>query len=128
MTKVLYAEDVEFLRQGICADLREAGFEVASCPLDRQEALRTVEAHSPDVLLLDVMSETNIHEGLAIAELLRQHPRRKDGRMKVLLLTIFRRDDEAIREALAQGLADGIVTKPTTSERIVREITRVIGN
>ncbi|MDZ7378201.1 MAG: response regulator, partial [candidate division KSB1 bacterium] len=87
-----------------------------------------VDAHLPDVLLLDVMSETNIHEGLAIAEQLRQHPRRREGRMKVLLLTIFRQDDEAIREALERGLADGIVTKPTTSERIVREISRVIGN
>ncbi|MCR4440067.1 MAG: response regulator [bacterium] len=128
MTKVLYAEDVEFLRQGICADLREAGFEVASCPLDRQEALRNVEAQQPDVLLLDVMSEMNIHEGLSIAAHLREHPLRKQGRMKVLLLTIFRQDDEAIRAALAQGLADGIVTKPTTSERIVREITRVMRN
>ena len=128
MTKVLYAEDVEFLRQGICADLRAAGFDVTSCLLDRQEALRTVDAQQPDVLLLDVMSETNIHEGLLIAEQLRQHPLRTQGRMKVLLLTIFRQDDEAIREALAQGLADGIVTKPTTSERIVREITRVTKN
>lgn len=128
MTKVLYAEDVEFLRQGICADLREAGFEVVSCLLERQEALRTVDAQQPDVLLLDVMSDTNIHEGLWIAEQLRHHPLRTQGRMKVLLLTIFRQDDEAIREALAQRLADGIVTKPTTNERIIREITRVMRN
>ena len=129
MTKILYADDIEFLRNGITADLsREQGFKVTSCNLDKEETMRIIQKEAPDVLLLDVMNDTNIHEGLDIARKLIDEPARKQGKLKVLLLTIFREDDESIKMALDQGLADDIVTKPATSETIICKIKSVIGN
>ena len=129
MPKVLYAEDVEFLRQGITADLsQEADFEVSSCDLKYEDTLQKVAAIKPDVLLLDVMSPTNIHEGIRIAEKLAETLERKTGKLKILLLTIFRKDDDSIKQALEDGYADDVVTKPTTSENIIYTIRKISGN
>ena len=129
MTKILYADDIEFLRNGITADLsREQGFKVTSCNLDKEETMQIIQQEVPDVLLLDVMNDTNIHEGLDIARELKNEPTRKQGKLKVLLLTIFREDDESIKLALEEGLADDIVTKPATSEAIICKIKSVLGN
>ncbi len=129
MIKILYADDIEFLRNGITADLsREEDFEVTSCNLDIEETMRIYREKSPDVLLLDVMNDTNIHEGLDIARKLQNEPARTEGRLKVLLLTIFREDDESIKSALEAGLADDVVTKPATSDAIINKIKTVVGN
>ena len=129
MYKILYAEDVEFLRKGITADLvQEPDLEVTSCDLNFDETLRQVSAFNPDVLLLDVMSPTNIHEGIRIADSLSETSARKSGKLKILLLTIFRKDDDSIKQVLKNKHADGIVTKPTTSENIVHEIRRILKN
>jgi len=53
---------------------------------------------------------------------------RKQGKLKVLLLTIFREDDEEIKLALENGLADDIVTKPATSEAIIKKIKNITQN
>lgn len=129
MPKILYAEDVEFLRNGITADLsQEPDFEVESCDLNYEDTLQKVNKFSPDVLLLDVMSPTNIHEGIRIADALTETTARKAGALKILLLTIFREDDDSIKQALGNGYADGIVTKPTTSENIVHMIRQIMKN
>lgn len=126
MIKILYADDIEFLRNGITADLRRVkDFEVSSCTLDKEETLRIIRERSPDVLLLDVMNATNIHEGLDIARRLKDEPMRREGRLKVLLLTIFREDDDDIKSALDLSLADDIVTKPATSEAIISKIKSI---
>jgi len=129
MTKILYAEDIDFLRNGISADLaNEPDFSVMACDLAHEVTLSKLRKTNPDVLLLDVMSSTNIHEGLLIARTLQDEPIRQQGKLKVLLLTIFRQDDEAIKEALEQGLADDVVTKPATSETIINKIRTITGN
>jgi len=125
--KILYSDDIEFLRKGVCADLEShEGVTAIACNLELQETLRMVEQESPDVLLLDVLNETDINAGIRIAEALQKTEHRKNGKMKILLLTIFRGDDKAIIDALDKGLADGIVTKPTTTDGIIREVRRVV--
>ena len=127
MTRILYAEDVDFLREGITADLElETDFDVKSCDLNYDETIRQVNLVKPDILLLDVMGPTNIHEGIKIASALPNSPFRKIGALKILLLTIFREDDDSIKQVLEDGTADGIVTKPTTSENIIRYIRRLL--
>ena len=129
MPRILYAEDVEFLREGITADLAiEPEFVVSSCDLNLNETIRQVESFKPDVLLLDVMSSTNIHEGIRIANALAESTDRKTGALKILLLTIFRKDDDTIKKVLADGHADDIITKPTTSENIVKKIHKIMKN
>jgi CheY-like chemotaxis protein len=129
MPKILYAEDVEFLREGITADLAlEPEFVVASCDLNFKETIQQVNTFKPDVLLLDVMSSTNIHEGIRIAKALAESTGRKTGALKILLLTIFRKDDDTIKKVLADGHADDIITKPTTSENIVKKIHKIMKN
>ena len=107
---------------------QEKEFDVSSCNLDQEETLEILRRESPDVLLLDVMNDTNIHEGLDIARKLLNEPLRKQGKLKVLLLTIFREDDEEIKLALESGLADDIVTKPATSEAIINKIKNITQN
>ena len=129
MLKILYAEDVEFLRDGVTADLsQEPDFKVACCDLNYEETLKSVREQNPDVLLLDVMSSTNIHEGIRIAHALANTTARKSQTLKILLLTIFRKDDASIKETLENKYADDVVTKPTTSDNIIRMIRQVVKN
>ena len=53
MAKILSIEDDEFLRELIGAHLRNAGHQVVTCA-DGAEAIRSILAERPDLVLLDL--------------------------------------------------------------------------
>jgi len=74
--RVVLADDSVLLREGLARLLEEAGFEVAAQAGDADDLLRKVNAHKPDVAVVDVrMPPTHTDEGLRAARTIRsQYP------------------------------------------------------
>jgi len=74
--RVVIADDNLLVRQGVAALLRDAGLEVAAEAASADELVEAVDAHRPDVAIVDVrMPPTQTDEGLRAAQELRaRHP------------------------------------------------------
>jgi DNA-binding NarL/FixJ family response regulator len=67
------ADDNLLVRTGIATLLREAGIDVAAEASTADDLLRDVDAHRPDVAIVDIrMPPTNTDEGLVAARALRE--------------------------------------------------------
>ena len=74
--RVILADDSMLLREGLARLLVEAGFEVVGRAADGDELLALVDAHRPDVAIVDIrMPPTHTDEGLRAAHEIRaRHP------------------------------------------------------
>jgi DNA-binding NarL/FixJ family response regulator len=74
--RVVIADDSLLVREGIAALLRRAGFDVAAETGAPDELLEAVEAHRPEIVIVDVrMPPTHTEEGLEAAREIRaRHP------------------------------------------------------
>jgi DNA-binding NarL/FixJ family response regulator len=113
--RVLLADDHAVVRKGIREFLEEAeDIEVVAEADDGSEAIRLVEAHQPDVAVLDVrMPEvTGVEATRRIKE--------RFPRVRVLVLTAY--DDDPYVFALLQAGADGYVLKTASGDELVRAV------
>ena len=70
--RVVIADDVMLMREGLARLLGDAGFEVVGKAADADELLRRVEATHPDVAVVDIrMPPTHTDEGLVAADTIR---------------------------------------------------------
>jgi DNA-binding NarL/FixJ family response regulator len=74
--RVVLADDSVLLREGVARLLQDAGIEVVGQAGDADDLLRKVNAHKPDVAVIDVrMPPTHTDEGLRAAAAIREaHP------------------------------------------------------
>jgi DNA-binding NarL/FixJ family response regulator len=74
--RIVVADDSVLLREGVVRLLDEAGFEVVAQAGDAEDLLRKVNAHKPDLAIVDVrMPPTQTDEGLRAAVTIRErHP------------------------------------------------------
>jgi DNA-binding NarL/FixJ family response regulator len=74
--RVVIADDSVLVREGIAAILRNAGIDVAAQAGSADELLDAVDAHAPDVAIIDIrMPPTHTDEGLRAAHEIRtRHP------------------------------------------------------
>jgi DNA-binding NarL/FixJ family response regulator len=74
--RVVIADDALLVRKGIAALLRDSGIEIAAEVDDGEELLEAVDAHEPDVAIVDIrMPPTHTDEGLRAAHEIRaRHP------------------------------------------------------
>ncbi len=116
--RVVLADDHAVVRQGIRQFMEEAGdIEVIAEAEDGAEAVRLVEAHQPDVAVLDIrMPEvTGVEATRRIKERFPQ--------VRVLVLTAY--DDDPYVFALLQAGADGYVLKTASGDELVRAVRTV---
>ncbi len=117
--RVVIAEDHTILRDGLRAILCAGGeVEVVGEASDGKEAIRAVELHQPDVILLD-LSMPRMNGLDAIREI-----KRASERTRVLVLTVHQAE-EYVFAALQAG-ADGYVLKDSTSEELTTAVRRVL--
>ena len=97
--RVVIAEDSVLLREGLARLLEESGFEVAAQAGDAEDLLRKVNAHKPDVAVIDVrMPPTHTDEGLKAAQTIRaDHPQ-----CAVLVLSAYV-DEASAMELLSES-------------------------
>ena len=113
--RILIVDDDALVRSGLRMMLAGAQqLEVVGEASDGGEVLAAVDAHHPDVVLMDLRMPRV--DGLAAMELLRQQPRTPE----VIVLTTFDADELVLR-ALRAG-AGGFLLKDTPPAEIVRAI------
>ncbi len=118
MIHVLLADDHAVVRKGIRQFLEEADdISVVAEASDGAEALRLVEAHQPDVAVLDIrMPEVT---GVEATRLIKE----RFPQVRVLVLTAY--DDDPYVFALLQAGADGYVLKTASGDELVRAVRTV---
>lgn len=118
MIKVVIADDVQILRQGLKAILeQDADIRVTGLAADGREAWQLARAQQPDVVLMDMrMPEYNGSYG--ISRIKEEFPD-----MRVLVLTTFD-DRETVDAAIASG-ADGYILKEMEDEKVIQSVKAV---
>lgn len=118
--KLLLADDETLVRQGIRRLLElDPCMEISAEATDGEEALREIENHRPDVVLLDVRMPRL--DGLGVLRALRERPEAPP----CLVLTTF--DDRTlILEAIREG-AKGFLRKDVSLAQLVEAIETLAG-
>ena len=84
--RVVIAEDLALLREGVVALLRDAGFDVVALAVDGEGLLRIVAGHKRDVAIVDVrLPPTFTDEGLRAA----LEARRRQPGLGILILSAY---------------------------------------
>ena len=118
--RIVLADDHVMVRQGIRQFLEEAGdVEVVAEAGDGAEAVRLVEAHQPDVAVLDIRMP-----GVTGVDATRQIKERFPH-VRVLVLTAY--DDDPYVFALLQAGADGYVLKTASGDELVHAVRTAYG-
>jgi DNA-binding NarL/FixJ family response regulator len=116
--RVLVVDDDPLVRAALTMMLDGAnGIEVVGEAADGDEVARAVDAHGPDVVLMDL----RMPRMDGIAAMKRLQSRRNPP--SVIVLTTFDSDDNILR-ALRAGV-DGFLLKDTPPQRIVEAVHRV---
>lgn len=118
--KVLIADDIMILRQGLKAVLeQDASLHVVALAENGKEALEKTLVYQPDVVLMD-MRMPDYDGAYGISGIRERRPE-----VKILVLTTFD-DDETIAKALESG-ADGYLLKEMEDEKVIAAVKGVYG-
>jgi len=113
--KILIADDEPNIVTALEFLLQRNGYEVYVAR-NGESALKVVEAHQPDLVLLDVMMP--VKSGYEVCQRMRERP---DWRhIKIIMLTAKGRDVE-MSKGLSLG-ADLYITKPFSNTELVAKI------
>lgn len=116
--KVLIADDVQIIRQGLKAILENTDeIEVVATASDGRAAFEKCRITRPDVVLMD-MRMPQYDGAYGISAIKAQLPH-----VKVLVLTTFD-DDETVSKAIESG-ADGYILKEMEDEQVISSIKNV---
>ena len=118
--KILIAEDEPSIVAAVEFLLRRNGYEV-HVARNGEEALELVEAHNPDLVLLDVMMPRK--SGYEVCARMRE--REEWRHIKIIMLSAKGRDAE-VNKGLAMG-ADVYVTKPFSTRELMAKINVLLG-
>lgn len=116
--RVLVVDDNENVRRSICQILSfQADIEVVCEAADGPDALRKIEEHQPDVILLDITMPTM--NGLEVTEVIKQ----KFPSIQVLIVS--QHDTRGFQwAALAAGVS-GYIIKSNVGKDLVPELRRI---
>ena len=115
-TTILAADDDPQLLRLITRNLQLEGYEVVAAS-DGQQALESIEAHMPDLVLLDVMMPRL--DGFAVCERVREF-----SSVPIIIVTARGQDQDKIR-GLDAG-ADDYLTKPFSVDELLARVRAVL--
>ena len=118
MIKVVIADDIQILRQGLKAILEQDDeIEVAGLAADGREAWQLCRKLKPDVVLMD-MRMPQYDGSYGITRIKVDFPD-----IRVLVLTTF--DDRETVDAAVQGGADGYILKEMEDDKVIQSVKAV---
>src|SRR5690348_17231085 len=115
-TTILAADDDPQILRLVTRNLQFEGYEVIAAS-DGQAALEQIEAHSPDLVLLDIMMPRM--DGFTVTQRVREF-----SAVPIIILTARGQDQDKIR-GLDLG-ADDYLTKPFSVEELLARVRAVI--
>lgn len=115
MIKIIIADDVELLRNGLKTIIeQDCEIEVCGLAANGKEAFNLCEKLSPDLVLMDMSMP--VCDGATATQMIKEsYPN-----IKVLVLTTFD-DSKTVNEALASG-ADGYILKSVDEKKLTHAI------
>lgn len=120
MIKVIIADDVELLRNGLKLILeQDREIEVVALAENGLDAYEKYKALQPDVVLMDMQMPT--YDGAYGIKKIKA----ESDKTAVLVLTTFD-DEETVNKAIAEG-ADGYILKEMKGEEIIRSVKSAAG-
>ena len=119
MAKILVVEDDDLMRELIGYHLGDAGHSVVACP-DGAEAIRSVLAEKPDLVLLDLGMP--YIDGFELLAALKGDPLTQG--IPVIVLS-SRTDINSLERVVALGAAD-FLNKPIRVEQLIASLERVL--
>ncbi len=115
MVRIVIADDVQILRQGLCAIFsREPDIRVVGLAADGKEAWELCRQQRPDVVLMD-MRMPEYYGSWGISRIKEDFPS-----IKVLVLTTFD-DRETVEAAIRRG-ADGYLLKEMEDAQVIQSV------
>ena len=119
--KILIADDEPNIVTALEFLLQKSGYEVLLAQ-DGIEALKQVEQHVPDLVLLDVMM--SLKSGYEVCQRMRE--RADWQQIKIIMLSAKGREAE-VNKGLSIG-ADAYVTKPFSNKDLVAKIDELLAS
>lgn len=118
MIKVVIADDIQILRQGLKAILdQDPEIEVVGLACDGKEAFMQCKKLKPDVVLMDMRMPE--YDGSYGIRSIKAHL----PEVKALVLTTF--DDQETVDAAIQSGADGYILKEMEDEKVIQSVKAV---
>lgn len=117
--KILIADDEPNIVTALEFLLQKAGYDTRVAR-NGEEALRSIAAEPPDLVLLDVMMP--VKSGYEVCRRIREHP--QWAAIKVVMLSAKGRDAE-VAKGMAMG-ADLYVTKPFSTRELMEQIRAML--
>lgn len=117
--KILIADDEPNIVTALEFLLQRSGYEVLLAQ-DGEAALKQVEEHLPDLVLLDVMM--SVKSGYEVCQRMRARPEWQH--IKIVMLSAKGREAE-VNKGLSMG-ADSYVTKPFSNRELVAKIQELL--
>ena len=118
--KILIADDEPNIVTALEFLLQRNGYEVLIAR-NGNAALKLVEEHKPDLVLLDVMMP--VKSGYEVCQRMREHAEWRH--IKIVMLTAKGREVE-MNKGLSLG-ADLYITKPFSTQELVAKINELLG-
>ncbi len=120
MIRVVIADDIQILRQGLKAILsQDKEIEVTGLASDGKEAFELCKRQHPDVVLMD-MRMPEYDGSWGISAIKKHFPQ-----IRVMVLTTF--DDQETVDAAIHSGADGYILKEMEDEKLIRAVKTVYG-
>jgi two-component system alkaline phosphatase synthesis response regulator PhoP len=119
--RILVADDEPNIVVALEYLLQHNGYEV-HIARDGDEALKQIDAHVPDLVLLDVMMP--LRSGYEVCKRIREQPEWRH--IKIIMLSAKGRDAE-VNKGMAAG-ADLYVTKPFSTRELVDKINALLAS
>ncbi len=119
MHKIMVVDDEAAFQKLIKSQLEKQNFEVSSC-LKSEEALKMIEANSPNLVLMDLMMPTL--DGISLIKQIRELPFR--SYLPIVVVTA-KNDPRDLIEALDAG-ADDYISKPFEFDELYARIKNML--
>lgn len=115
--KIIIVDDHKLFNEGIKRILA-VDFEVAAQVYDGKEAIRAVQIHKPDLVLLDINLPNK--KGLEIGQEIKQSFRD----VKVVFLSMY--NEDGFVQSAREMKADGYILKDTESQDLILAVNKIL--
>lgn len=120
MVKILVTDDSEFMRSLIKKSLAAAGYKDIIEASSAQEAINKYKTEKPDLVLLDIVMDEPMAGITALKGI-----KSLNKNAKVIMVTVV--DQPKITEEAMKLGANGYITKPIDSKKLIDTIKKVLG-
>ena len=121
MKKILIVDDQLEVRELVEVTMRVGDYQILKAENGKQ-AIETVKAQKPDLVLMDIMMPGGI-DGLEATRILKNDPETKD--CKIIMLTA--KGQEVDKKKGIEVGADDYFTKPYSPLKLIQKVEEVLG-